>query len=59
MSGQSRRGDGVIRWMGILLVIIGSAFNLVMAVLYNLISDVVGGIEISVLEEDRPQSPVV
>jgi len=28
-------------------------------VLYNLISDVVGGIEISVLEDDRPHSPVV
>ncbi|TMK85115.1 MAG: hypothetical protein E6G57_14150 [Actinobacteria bacterium] len=44
---------------GLLLVIVGSAFNVVLAVLYNLISDVVGGIEISVLEDDRPRSPVV
>ena len=44
---------------GLLLVIIGSAFNVLMAVLYNLISDVVGGIEISVLEDDRPNSTVV
>jgi hypothetical protein len=44
---------------GLLLVIIGSAANVLMALLYNLISDVVGGIEISVLEEDRPHSPVV
>jgi hypothetical protein len=44
---------------GLLLVIIGSGINMVMAVLYNLISDVVGGIEISVLEADRPQSPLV
>src|SRR5204862_2203226 len=39
---------------GLLLVIIGSAFNMLMALLYNLISDVVGGIEISVLDDDRP-----
>jgi hypothetical protein len=44
---------------GLLLVIIGSGFNLLMAMLYNLISDVVGGIEISVLEDDRPHSSVV
>jgi hypothetical protein len=44
---------------GLLLVIMGSAFNLLMAVLYNLISDVVGGIEISVLEDDKPHSPLV
>ncbi|MBV8982578.1 MAG: DUF3566 domain-containing protein [Acidimicrobiia bacterium] len=44
---------------GLLLVIIGSAFNVLMAVLYNLISDVVGGIEINVLEDDRPHSTVV
>jgi hypothetical protein len=44
---------------GLLLVIIGSAVNMVMAVLYNLISDVVGGIEITVIEDDKPHSPVV
>ena len=37
---------------GALLVIIGSAANVLMAVLFNLISDVVGGIGISV--EERP-----
>ena len=44
---------------GLLLVVVGSAANMLMALLYNLISDVVGGIEITVLEEDRPHSPVV
>ena len=44
---------------GLLLVIIGSAANVLLALLYNLISDVVGGIEVTVLEEDRPHSPVV
>ena len=44
---------------GVLLVLIGSAANMLMALLYNLISDVVGGIEVSVLEEDKPHSPVV
>ena len=44
---------------GLLLVIIGSAANVLMAMLYNLISDVVGGIEVTVLEEDKPHSTVV
>jgi len=44
---------------GILLVIIGSAANVLMALLYNLISDVVGGIEVSVVEEDRRPPTVV
>jgi Transmembrane domain of unknown function (DUF3566) len=44
---------------GLLLVIIGTGFNLLMALLYNLISDVVGGIEISVLDDDKPHSTVV
>jgi hypothetical protein len=44
---------------GLLLVLIGSGFNLLLALLYNLISDVVGGIEVSVIEEDRPGSSVV
>ena len=37
---------------GIVLVVLGTCINVVTAVLYNLISDVVGGIEISVLEEE-------
>ena len=39
---------------GIVLVLLGTALNVLAAVLYNLISDVVGGIEVTVLEEDRP-----
>ena len=44
---------------GLILVILGSGANVLMAVLYNLISDVVGGIEISVLEEERAPTTVV
>jgi len=44
---------------GFLLVIIGSAANVLMALLYNLISDVVGGIEVSVVDDDRPPPTVV
>jgi len=44
---------------GLLLVLLGSGFNVLMALLYNLISDVVGGIEVSVLEDDRPGSGIV
>lgn len=44
---------------GAVLVVLGTGFNLLMAVLYNLVSDVVGGIEITVLEEDQGPRPVV
>ena len=44
---------------GLLLVIIGSGFNVLMALLYNLISDVVGGVEITVLEEDTSSRSVI
>jgi hypothetical protein len=37
---------------GLVLVALGTCINVVAAVLYNLISDVVGGLEITVLEED-------
>lgn len=37
---------------GIVVVVIGTGMNVLAAVLYNLISDVVGGVEISVVEED-------
>ena len=37
---------------GIVLVALGTGINVVAAVLYNLIADVVGGVEITVLEED-------
>jgi hypothetical protein len=44
---------------GAVLVVLGTGLNLLMAVLYNLISDVVGGIEVTVLEEDQGARPVV
>ncbi|MEY2433899.1 MAG: hypothetical protein QOC92_3624 [Acidimicrobiaceae bacterium] len=37
---------------GLILVIAGSALNVLLTVLFNLISDLVGGIRISVIEED-------
>lgn len=40
--------------LGVALVVVGSIANLLMAVLYNLIGDVVGGIKV-VLSEDRTQ----
>jgi hypothetical protein len=40
---------------GLVLVLLGSGLSVLAAVLYNLISDVVGGVELTVLEEDvRP-----
>jgi hypothetical protein len=44
---------------GAVLVVMGTGLNLLMAVLYNLISDVVGGLEVTVLEEDPGSRPVV
>jgi hypothetical protein len=42
---------------GLIVVMIGSGMNLLLAVLYNLTSDVVGGIEVSVGEEQsEPES---
>jgi hypothetical protein len=38
--------------IGGILVVLGTLGNVLFAVLYNLISDIVGGIEVSVLEED-------
>ena len=37
---------------GIALVVLGTVVNVVTAVLYNLISDVVGGVELGIVEED-------
>jgi hypothetical protein len=37
---------------GLVLVLLGTGANVLMTVIYNLTSDVVGGIEVSVLEED-------
>ena len=42
---------------GLVLVILGTGLSVLIAVIYNLISDVVGGIEVTVLEEDtRPSA---
>ena len=44
---------------GLVLVLLGTGANVLMTVIYNLTSDVVGGIEVSVLEEDTSRrSPV-
>jgi hypothetical protein len=37
---------------GLVLVLLGTGTNVLMAVIYNLTSDVVGGIEVTVLEEE-------
>lgn len=44
---------------GLVLVIAGSAANVLLAVLFNLISDVTGGLRVTVLEEEprRSQNP--
>lgn len=42
---------------GLVLVIMGTGLSVLMAVIYNLISDVVGGIELTVLEEDSRPPP--
>lgn len=52
VGGQLLRGFVAA---GLVLVIMGTGLAVLMAVIYNLISDVVGGIELTVLEEDlRP-----
>lgn len=37
---------------GLIVVLIGTGMNLLAAVLYNLIADVVGGVEVSIVEEE-------
>jgi hypothetical protein len=37
---------------GLVIVLLGTGANVLMTVIYNLTSDVVGGIEVTVLEED-------
>lgn len=44
---------------GLVLVVMGTGLTVLMSVIYNLISDVVGGIQLTVLEEERvPRPPV-
>ena len=45
---------------GLVIVVLGTGFSVLVAVVYNLISDLVGGIQLTVLEEDtraRPTTP--
>jgi hypothetical protein len=42
---------------GFVLVLLGTGANVLMALVYNLTSDVIGGIEITVLEEDTSTAP--
>ena len=44
--------------IGLILVIAGTGLNVLLAVLFNLISDLVGGVRITVIEEEsaRPMS---
>ena len=45
---------------GLVLVVLGTGINVLVAVLYNLISDVVGGVEVTFLEEDTgPRRPSI
>jgi hypothetical protein len=44
---------------GLVLVLVGTGLNLLMAVLYNLIADVIGGVEVTVVEEDSGPRAVV
>ena len=39
---------------GLVLVLIGTGINVLMAVIYNLTSDVVGGVEVTVTEREPP-----
>lgn len=54
---------GMIFWStltgGLVLVLLGTGANVLLAVIYNLTADVVGGIEVTAVEEDRARRPVV
>ena len=42
---------------GVVLVLSGAAFSVVLALLFNLISDLTGGVQVTVLEEDPAPRP--
>jgi hypothetical protein len=51
------RGGAII---GVVLAVAGVAFNVLLAILFNLISDLVGGVRVTVLEEDGvPRSTTI
>ncbi len=39
---------------GLVLVLLGTGINVIMAVVYNLTSDVIGGVEVTVVERAKP-----
>ena len=41
------------RIIGLVLATVGVAFNVVMAIMFNLISDLTGGVRVTVLEDER------
>ncbi|MDG2111931.1 MAG: DUF3566 domain-containing protein, partial [Actinomycetota bacterium] len=45
--------------IGIVLMVAGVAFNVLMAIVFNLISDLVGGVRVTILEEDNAPRPTV
>lgn len=45
--------------IGLVLMVAGVAFNVLLAILFNLISDLVGGVRVTILEEDTLRSPTV
>ena len=45
--------------IGIVLMVAGVAFNVLMAIVFNLISDLVGGVRVTILEEDSVPRPTV
>ena len=45
--------------IGIVLMVAGVAFNVLMAIVFNLISDLVGGVRVTILEEDSTPRPTV
>jgi len=45
--------------IGLVLMVGGVAFNVLLAILFNLISDLVGGVRVTILEEDTLRRPTV
>ena len=55
----AQAGSALSSLGGLVLVVVGTGANVLLVVLYNLISDVVGGVEVTVLEEDTSSRPVI
>ena len=56
---ESFRVNGVLLFFtclggGLILVVLGTGINVLMAVIYNLTSDIVGGVEVTVTEAEAP-----